>query len=47
MVRTPRVSSPDLEQLGTEKFNSLVPIPIWLPAATEGQREEGAIALGP
>ena len=46
VVRTPRVSLPNLEQLGTEKFNSLAAYPHLVARLRQKvSREEGAIAL--
>nr|WP_307726379.1 RDD family protein [Trichlorobacter sp.] len=46
VIRTPKVQLPDLEQLGTEKFNSLAAYPQLVARLRQKvSREEGAIAL--
>lgn len=46
VVRTPHLQLPDLEQLGTEKFNSLAAYPQLVARLRQKvSREEGAIAL--
>jgi hypothetical protein len=46
VIRTPKVHLPDLEQLGTEKFNSLAAYPHLVARLRQKvSREEGAIAL--
>lgn len=46
VIRTPKVQLPDLEQLGTEKFNSLAAYPHLVARLRQKvSREEGAIAL--
>lgn len=46
VVRTPQARLPDLEQLGSEKFNSLTAFPLLVARLRQKvSREEGAIAL--